>query len=308
MRKILSMLCLFMIPFSSPLPVGAESYTVVQGDTLYKIARQYHTTTEQLLAVNQLSSDHLAIGQVLFVPGIVQETVQGDPFVGTASPSTGADQGTGLPQEQTHPRYVTVPTLNVRAYPSLESPIIGKVTYGTKLDMVQTGTQWLTIQYNGGIAYVSADYVADKLPQVVTASAGKDFTPDFTPVVSADAEKLMELIQPLLGTPYRFGGTTTDGFDCSGFTSYVMEKLGVRLPRTSEEQYASGQEVAYEDAMPGDLLFYDSLHKGTVSHVALYLGNGSIVHANGDTVRFEKVENMNKLYPFYGVKRYLAVK
>jgi peptidoglycan endopeptidase LytE len=87
-----------------------------------------------------------------------------------------------------------------------------------------------------------------------------------------------------------------------------MEKLGVRLPRTSEEQYASGQEVAYEDAMPGDLLFYDSLHKGTVSHVALYLGNGSIVHANGDTVRFEKVENMNKLYPFYGVKRYLAVK
>ncbi len=331
-----------MALLSSPLPASADSYSVVQGDTLSKIARQYQTTVDQLIRYNQLPSDRLSIGQVITIPeatpasfeggyagmaasqaavgfsvvaapqpaggflGVTAPQQAGD-YLGVSAPElVGDNPGISASQPDNTPvsqLYVTVPSLHVRVFPSIESQIIGKVTYGMQLEVVDSGPEWIQINYNGSSAYVSAAYVTSSLPSSKTESDLKQL-----PVVSAEAESLIPLIKPLLGIPYRLGGTTPDGFDCSGFTSYVLEQLGVSLPRTSEEQFASGQEVSYEEAIPGDLLFYDTLNKGKVSHVALYLGNGMIVHANGETVRFEKEEYMHKLYPFYGVKRYLAFK
>ncbi|HZG17086.1 MAG TPA: NlpC/P60 family protein [Candidatus Bathyarchaeia archaeon] len=316
MRKTCSFVFLSTVLLSLPLPVWADTYTVVQGDTLSKIARQYQTTPDQLLTLNQLPSDRLSIGQVLSIPGVgpnpaAAEGFQNDvpasqppAFLGLTPSSNVQEQGVqevqALQAAEPTKLFVTVPSLNVRAFPSTESAIVGKVSYGMQLDVVEKGTAWITVRYNGVTAYVSAEFVAAELPKATPNPVNHEFV-----MGNADAEELMPIIQPLLGIPYRLGGTTLDGFDCSGFTSYVMAKLGVRIPRTSEEQFASGEEIPYEKAVPGDLLFYDALNRGTVSHVALYLGNGTMVHANGDQVRFEKVENMNKLYPFYGVKRYL---
>ncbi|WP_134686604.1 C40 family peptidase [Brevibacillus migulae] len=311
MRKTFTFICLSTVLLSTPLPVWADTYTVVKGDTLSKIARQYQTSADQLRSYNQLPSDRLSIGQVLSIPGADTNAAPAEAYPNNApvseppaflglTPASAMQEVSETSTVTTETLYVTVPSLNVRAFPSTESAIVGKVSYGMQLDVVEKGTEWLTVQYNGTTAYVAAEFVAAELPKASPASVDHDFV-----MGSADAKELMPIIEPLLGIPYRLGGTTLDGFDCSGFTSYVMAKLGVKIPRTSEEQFASGEEVPFEKAVPGDLLFYDALQRGTVSHVALYLGNGTMVHANGDQVRFEKVENMNKLYPFYGVKRYL---
>lgn len=80
-----------------------------------------------------------------------------------------------------------------------------------------------------------------------------------------------------VGNPYVYGGTSlTNGTDCSGFTQGVYAHFGYSIPRNSAAQRSVGQEVAYEDAQPGDLICY-------AGHVAIYIGNGQIVHASTPT-------------------------
>ena len=83
-----------------------------------------------------------------------------------------------------------------------------------------------------------------------------------------------------IGRPYRYGGTTPDGFDCSGLTRYVYAQAGVSLPRSTREQHEAGKTIKIDQAQPGDLLFYRfGRSGGNVDHVAIYLGNGEAVHA-----------------------------
>ncbi len=81
-----------------------------------------------------------------------------------------------------------------------------------------------------------------------------------------------------IGRPYRYGGASPDGFDCSGLVQYVYAQQGLKLPRTTREQHKAGEEIDLDEAEPGDLLFY-SFGGGRVDHVAMYLGDGQAVHA-----------------------------
>ena len=90
-----------------------------------------------------------------------------------------------------------------------------------------------------------------------------------------------------VGNKYVWGGTSlTNGTDCSGFTQSVYRNFGIYIPRTSYEQRSAGVNIGVnlKDALPGDLICYDG-------HVALYLGNGAIVHASN-----------HKPYPYGGIK------
>ena len=73
-----------------------------------------------------------------------------------------------------------------------------------------------------------------------------------------------------LGTPYVWGGTTPNGFDCSGFTQYVFAKVGISLPRVTYDQEYSGTVISINEAKAGDLLFWGS--RGSTHHVAIALG------------------------------------
>jgi len=312
MRKLLATMIGIICVGAAPVQAFAATYIVKQGDTLYQIARQYQTTPEALQLLNQLPSDRLAIGQALVVPdtdGRAQTVVfAAEPALAQKEPvpfqpNVSMEVAPAFGQMENPPSatlaMVQVPSLNVRQSPSLEAAILSKATYGTLLEVVEMGSEWTSVRVNGEIAFVATSYIRSYAPAN---------SPSQTKGDSAFAEQLMEIVQPLLNTPYVLGGMTPDGFDCSGFTSYVYQQLGITLPRTSEEQYLYGLEVPAEEMQVGDLLFYDSLAKGKVSHVAIYIGNGLMVHANGTKVGFEEVEDMNKLYPFYGVKRYLAAK
>ena len=94
------------------------------------------------------------------------------------------------------------------------------------------------------------------------------------------ADRLKEIAEPLVGTRYRYGGSTENGFDCSGFTRSVFEKFDISLPRSSREMAKIGTEVEKDELLPGDLVFFDIRRRGYVSHVGIYVGDGKIVHAS----------------------------
>jgi cell wall-associated NlpC family hydrolase len=94
-----------------------------------------------------------------------------------------------------------------------------------------------------------------------------------------------------VGTPYRSGGTTESGVDCSGLTFVVYRQLGVRLPRSSDEQARVGQPVGLDSLRAGDLLFFGS--GSNVSHVGIYAGDGEFIHAStrARSVRYDRLDN-----------------
>jgi cell wall-associated NlpC family hydrolase len=85
------------------------------------------------------------------------------------------------------------------------------------------------------------------------------------------------LASRFIGTPYRSGGSTPDGFDCSGLVYYVYRELGIALPRTAALQRAALQRVPAESLEPGDLVFFST----PSDHVGIYVGDGEFVHAPG---------------------------
>ena len=84
-----------------------------------------------------------------------------------------------------------------------------------------------------------------------------------------------------LGTPYRRGGASRHGIDCSGLTGAVFARRGIDLPRTAAEQFTQGLPVGPDGMRPGDLVFFRNTYKRGISHVGIYVGEGRFVHAAG---------------------------
>jgi cell wall-associated NlpC family hydrolase len=111
---------------------------------------------------------------------------------------------------------------------------------------------------------------------------------------------LLDRAKTLLGMPYRPGGTTPRGFDCSGFVKFVFNSIGVDLNRDSRSQSRQGDKVALDDLKPGDLLFFATrgVRRG-ISHVGIYLGEGQFIHAsswNGPGMHCVKIGQVTSDY------------
>ena len=92
------------------------------------------------------------------------------------------------------------------------------------------------------------------------------------------ADKLVNTASKYHGVPYKFGGTTHKGFDCSGYTQVVFRQHGITLPRTSDMQYKLGRPISKKDLRKGDLVFFSTYEPGP-SHVGIYDGNGKFWNA-----------------------------
>jgi cell wall-associated NlpC family hydrolase len=111
---------------------------------------------------------------------------------------------------------------------------------------------------------------------------------------------IVDYAKGLLGTPYKWGGTSKAGFDCSGLVQYVAARYGLKLPRLSYAQATAGTQTPINRLQPGDLVAFSHMEEGQADHIALYIGNGQILEAahTGTNVRIRKLGKGDK---FWGV-------
>lgn len=98
---------------------------------------------------------------------------------------------------------------------------------------------------------------------------------------SRAAESIIDYAKRFLGVKYVWGGTTTKGFDCSGYVKYVFDHFDISLSRTSTAQAKNGSYVKKADLLPGDLVFFDTNGgKNKINHVGIYIGGGKMIHSS----------------------------
>lgn len=171
---------------------------------------------------------------------------------------------------------VTVDSLRVRGEASTDADIITTVPKGEELEVVESLGDWIKVYLDDEIVYVFAECVQvdAKLNTAVTMTELL-----YGQGVSDVRVDLCQYAKQFLGNPYVWGGTSlTNGADCSGFVLSVYKKYGISLPHYSGSQANCGTKISLSDAKPGDLVFYGSGQ--TINHVAIYIGNGQVIHAS----------------------------
>lgn len=190
--------------------------------------------------------------------------------------------------------------LNVRSTPdTTEDNVIAKVSGGESFKVLQEvvinkndpeAKKYVQIQWNSDAnqnaeAYISADFVtiAYKYKEAVECSSYGDGVSQFR-------TNMIDYAMRFLGTPYVWGGNSlTRGVDCSGFVQQVFKWAGYSTPRVSRDMARTYSRVSASEAKAGDLVFYHNLKTGVVDHVAIYIGNGKIIHANNGV----EISNVN---------------
>ena len=189
--------------------------------------------------------------------------------------------------------------LYVREKADSDSEIVGKMYKGDRAVVKEAGDTWTKIESGNVTGYVKNEYItiSYNMPTAKAVSAPAQDTTDTTtteaptteaptteaptteaPVTEAPTSDLGQQIAnfacQFVGNPYVWGGTSlTGGADCSGFIGSVYRSFGYNLPRSSSSQRSAGRKVSYSNKQPGDLICYSG-------HIAIYIGNGKIVHAS----------------------------
>ncbi|WP_059171904.1 C40 family peptidase [Bacillus sp. FJAT-27445] len=121
---------------------------------------------------------------------------------------------------------------------------------------------------------------------------------------AAEIVDLTEYAKKFVGVPYKWGGTTPSGFDCSGYVSYVYSEFGVELPRTSADQFGQGDKIEPDDRVPGDLLFFTTYKPGP-SHSGIYLGENKFIHASPKGIEIASLNDSYYKKRYLGARRYI---
>ena len=178
---------------------------------------------------------------------------------------------------------VKTPTLNVREEPNTECSILALMPQGEELNVLEDLSGWVKVDLDNTNGFISKDYVdiSVQLPIAMTMTEVR-----YGNGVSDVRVDLISYATQFVGNPYVWGGTSlTNGADCSGFTLSIFAKYGVYLPHSSKAQANCGTRISASEAKPGDLFFYGS--GSSISHVAIYIGNGQIVHASSKKTGIE---------------------
>ena len=165
--------------------------------------------------------------------------------------------------------YITGNNVRLRSDASTKSDILGEYNYGKTLTITGYSGDWTAVIIDGQSGYIYSQYVTEG----VIIDIGDD------PDVSELGRQIVEYALQFEGCPYVWGGMSPDGFDCSGFTSYVFAHFGIKLHRVACDQANDGVAVDINALQPGDILcFYSS--SDYIGHVGIYIGNNKFIHAS----------------------------
>ena len=177
----------------------------------------------------------------------------------------------------------------VYSEPDTESQVVGQAEAGDTYDVLEmVDGQWAKISTGEFEGYLNTAAAEDEEETLEDAPEEAPVVPVETAEETAarvSAERRQAVVEyglQFVGNRYVYGGTNPNkGADCSGFTSYVLRhSAGVELPHSSRSQAVQGREVSAAEIRPGDLVFYASGKR--INHVALYIGNGQVVHASNE--------------------------
>ncbi len=174
--------------------------------------------------------------------------------------------------------------LKLRADASTSSKEITVLSYGTVLDVVQKNGDWINVSVGNNKGFVSAEFVDIKVGQKPTSNNSK-------------AQEIINYAKQFIGTPYVYGGTSlTKGVDCSGFTYALFSNFGIKLNRTSRDQYNNGTHVSKANLQPGDLVFFNAGKNTAISHVGMYIGGNQFIHSASPGRKGISIASLNSDY------------
>jgi peptidoglycan endopeptidase LytE len=305
-----------------------NQYVIRRGDSLYRIARAFDTTQEALIAENQLIGNKIKVGQVLKIPTNKSTLIQSEPLNLKNSPD-GANELPASTNAQIHEGSKTdlsnaSKQSTVRSLKTSQSDIYQEYvtrrgdtlfqiakTFNTTPKALKTANKLKNSRIKVGQtlkvpAILSAASIAkspdiDKTPET---SNTEIFTMSAPPQMIADQknaeslplrDRLVEAGFQMLGIRYRFSGTSEiTGLDCSALVKNLFSKVNIAVPRSSREQFKTGEKIDRGNLEAGDLVFFSSGGK-TPTHVGIYIGNNQFIHA-ARKAKQVIVSDLNKLW------------
>jgi peptidoglycan DL-endopeptidase LytE len=281
----------------------AGEYKVKRGDTLVKISKKVGVTTQDLRRANGIQGSALKPGQVLIIPenskAATAKAKKKSPPVHLSSyvvkkgdTIQGISKKTGFPMSEIRQvNHLRSSRLKIGQRLALSKPAARKeVAKAEELETVDMA------------ALAEGDDLEEDeagLPDEnrATTETDKDISADqLGKWNSPDERKLfVRVAMGFLGAPYRLGGSSVRGLDCSAFVKKIYEFFNVSLPRTAHEQSRVGKRVARNDLEEGDLVFFNTRRRA-LGHVGIYIGNNEFVHAASGRSRAVKVDTLDKPY------------
>jgi N-acetylmuramoyl-L-alanine amidase len=166
---------------------------------------------------------------------------------------------------------VRASSLYVRSGAGTQYGAIGSLSAGKQVEVIGESGDWFQIKFNGGAGYVSKAYVTKGAVEAATDTQSSQ--------QGGSISTLISLAKSFVGVPYVWGGSNPDGFDCSGFISYVYNKSGISMPRTSVEGYWNRLTKTSSPSV-GDLIYFKDTYKPGPSHMGILIGGGYFIHAS----------------------------
>ena len=211
--------------------------------------------------------------------------------------------------------------VNIRSGPGTSYTALARGNSGDKAYVIGFNRQWYKVIYGSKIGYIRSDYLqlteipyenddSTKYPIFFINGKTTGIPPSADALTgsgtSSTASKIVATAKQYLGVPYVWGGTTPNGFDCSGFTQYVFNKNGISLPRTTELQYKVGTYISKSNLKVGDLVFLQNTYREGISHVGIYVGDGKMIHASSSKgIVISDLSSSYYTKHYYGARRVL---
>ncbi|MEI7589993.1 MAG: NlpC/P60 family protein [Deltaproteobacteria bacterium] len=294
MRNTLYLFILFVsLCVAVPVASAERMYTVKKGDTLPQIAKKFGVTTTQIKKQNSLYGNVINRGQLLVIPAKPVSTAKIESKqkkrIKPVSSVYVVKRGDTLSRIA---KKAGVSSYNIAKWNGLQG---NKLKQGQRLVLKKTRKD------NDGFAEVprskakhevadishsesikNSDTKAPIVEQEVADSKVEDTnrTNSYIGVWEYPNEQglLVKVARGFIGTPYRFGGSSVKGIDCSGFVAKIYQMFDVDLPRSARQQAQIGKQINKNELKEGDLVFFRTA-RGTYGHVGIYVGNNEFIHA-----------------------------